>query len=153
MRIQLVKEKCPQEFRFLVDEFGFREPQVTGDEAEVRHIWLNSKAGVELVFDVHEQGLYLYIHRLVHGRMVDDDEDPDAPLNYFSIEDILEVRDPEEDLTDLVVQEELSAPRFEANLRHLGQVLQEHCADLLKGNFRLFEQLEAIERQRRMPDA
>ncbi len=153
MRKELLLEKCSRHFEFLVSDYGFKAPKVQSDETEIQMIWLSPKTGLELMFDRMENTAYVFLHQLQNGRLIQDDpEDDESPLTYFSIEDIVELRAPEMDLSELGPVAELSGPQLDKNLELLTGILKSHCKDILQGNFHFFSTLEAVERMRRQPD-
>ncbi len=145
------RELCRTLFRFLEEEYGFRVTEEKSDVFGSYITYRNTTTAVIISFEPREGGVFIRLYRLVDGKIPDYPVfvHPDTQLNMFYLDTLLEVRVP-----SLHVEQdpkEMAKP----SLSKLKEVLQQYAAllhlyanDILRGDFKVFEDLETIVKKR-----
>lgn len=140
---------CRNAFRFLEGEFSCWSVRDDLSEYRAACIWRNEKMAVTVSLELSYPGLFVKFSRLVDGKI------PETPVNIedepvlhsFYLEDLVALRAPHE-----VVRyepEDLWKPERLAELIYLDALLtRKHAADILTGDFSVFDDLEKIVRDR-----
>jgi hypothetical protein len=134
-------------FGFLEDAFGARlfQEKRTADTSELR--WANDTTGVRVSFEPQQGGVWVELYRLDAGRF------PAHPismghetrLDIFNLGTLLIARDPETWILVRQLQDD-GAPIRRIVHAHASALLM-HGADVLRGDFKVFPELEAIVRR------
>jgi hypothetical protein len=64
-------ELCEREFRFLVDEFGFGEPEQEAGRSYLAVAYRTDKIGIRVEFEEREQAIWVVLTPLEHGEWPD----------------------------------------------------------------------------------
>lgn len=147
----IVKDK----FGFLCDEYSFKLKRHRKDRWSYDFLYLSDKCGVHIVMDFRESYLFVSLHKLQNGILIDDPRfiDEKTVLTGFSLDTILLLRAPEALMKpgytygkdSIFFDKErglgLYVSAFADNLKKYG-------ADVLSGDFTIFETLEPIVKRR-----
>ena len=138
------------EFRFLVDEFGFRKRANKTDVEVYRLPYENGTTKVEIGFDWRDQ----YVYVLLGRRDVKKPKDarrlprPEDELVAFSLEDLLKLRTRKYGIDQDRFGKALTRKDIKEILSTYARGVREHAADVLQGDLTIFPELEKIVRKR-----
>ena len=143
-------EICEREFKFLVEEFGFKKTATKTDADTPRIRYENSTTMVEAGVEWREQYFYVAIGRRDRKKTKVKDRmpRPEDELVTFNLEDLLTLRVPGYIVSPGYFGQKLARKDIERIMRKYAQSLREHAADVLQGDFSIFPELEKIVRKR-----
>lgn|SRR5690348_7703219 len=143
-------EIAEREFRFLVEEFGFKQKAKKTDVEVYRLPYENATTKVEVGFDWRDQ----YIYVLLGRRDVKKPKDarrlpqPQDEIVAFNIEDLLKLRTGKYGIDQDRFGKALTRKDIKEILSTYARGVREHAADVLQGDFTVFPELEKIVRKR-----
>jgi hypothetical protein len=144
-----------EQFRYLADDFQFRLEKCKKIDGGFDILYVNNVCGVHIVYEFREAFLFITLHKLQNGKFVDNPRPikPESILTGFSLDDILLQRAPDaiikpaysygadSEFYDKERGLTLYVSKFSKNLK-------DHAADVLTGDFKIFEVLEPIVKKR-----
>lgn len=136
-----------KEFRFLVDEFGFKKKANKTDVEVYRLHYETKTTAVEIGFEWRDQ----YINVLLGRRDKKPPERmprPEDELLAFSLEDLLKLRTGKYAIDQDRFGKALTRKDIKEILNTYARGLREHGTDVLQGDFSIFPELEKIVRKR-----
>ena len=148
---QIVKE----EFDYLIKDYGFSLVKCKKVGAGYEILFKNKTTGVKIDYEFREAYIFVTIYRLRNGKLVENPRyiKPDSVIHGFSLDDILALRNPQAIVRpayEYPADSEFYDPVRGLTLyvRKFAQNLREYASELLEGDFRLFDKLEPIVRER-----
>lgn len=158
---------CDKYFRFLIEEFGCRivgkKPDSFGGEVTYR----NATTAVNVRYEQREHYVFILLCRLVRGKIPQEPifVHPKTKLYSFYLDDLFTIRSPDtkirrkpfgDKIPDLALKELIQAytsePFTERDLEHMIKTyaagLQRYAADILRGDFAIFPELDKIVKKR-----
>jgi len=133
---------CRQTFQFLVDDFGFKLTSIERGPINVGiHITYKSPVtAVEVSFEPRENTLFVSLIRFVNGKM------PEYllkyPMNTFYVDELIDLKSPSLRVEQKKTSELLSSREVQAILKQYADALRQIGADVLRGDMRVFSELE-----------
>ncbi len=142
-------EISARQFSFLKSEFGFQHKARRTSGGTLRDIYQNRTTAVEVALEWHEQYVYVELCRLVDGEIKENPfvVSADSELNCFNFENLLLVRAPAAHIPQQSGKA-LSADDMEVTLAAYSEALHKFAADVLKGQFGIFDQLDVLVKER-----
>jgi hypothetical protein len=136
-----------KEFRFLVDEFGFKKRANKTDVEVYRLPYENGTTKVEIGLEWRDQYVYVLLGRrdVKKPRRLPRPEDK---LIAFNLEDLLKLRTGKYAIDEDRFGKALTRKDIKELLSTYARGLREHAADILQGDFTVFPELEKIVRKR-----
>jgi len=143
-------EVCEAEFRFLVDEFGFRKKARKTSAGVFRVPYEGAPAKVEVGFEWRDQYIYVLLGKpglprwKAEGRL----PRPSDELMGFNLEDLLTVRAPGSGIDEKTFGRALTREDIEHVCGTYARALREQAADVLRGDFSVLPAVERIINER-----
>ena len=136
-----------KEFRFLVDEFGFKK-KANKTDVEVYRLRYESKTtNVEIGFEWRDQYIYVLLGRR-DRKKPERMPRPEDDLLAFGLEDLLKLRTGKYAIDEDRFGKALTRKDVRDILSIYARGLREHGVDVLQGDFSIFPELEKIVRKR-----
>lgn len=137
-------------FQFLIDQFGCGKEKKEPGGGIYNVLYLNATTGVEIGLEWREQYIYVELIRLIDGRVRENPIiiTPDSELTVFNLEDLLTIRAPKHKLSNRYVRQPLSVQQVEYIVTDYAFVLREYAADVLRGDFGVFTEMETLVKSR-----
>ena len=142
-------------FRFLEKEYGFRLVGPEKSNSRCQLTYLNATTGVAINYEYREQCIFVTLYRLIDGKLVKNPicYQDGSPWYGYGLSDVVQLRSPDDLLKPLDEYEDTSEfcqgkRGFRLYVTSFAKNLQNHASDILKGDFRIFEQLEDIVKDR-----
>jgi hypothetical protein len=136
-----------KEFRFLVDEFGFKKKANKTDVEVYRLCYETKMTKVEIGFEWRDQYIYVLLGRRDREKP-ERMPRPEDELLAFSLEDLLKLRTGKYAIDQDRFGRALTRKDIKEILNTYARGLREHGADVLQGDFSIFPELEKIVRKR-----
>jgi hypothetical protein len=136
-----------KEFRFLVDELGFKKKANKTDVGVYRLRYENKSTKVEVGFEWGDQYIYVLLGRR-DRKKPDRMPRPEDELVAFNLEDLLKLRTGKYAVDHDRFGRALTRKDVKEMLSTYARGLREHAADVLQGDFSSFPELEKIVRKR-----
>ncbi len=137
-------ELCKENFNFLIAEYGFSIMPVPKSKKLHKVVFQNKTTAVIVNWERNENWIYVELYRLVNGKLVIDPIiiSDQTELNGYHLDNLLSIRSPE-----------FSPQRFPVDdqdfiLKIYSNMLRQYAADVLNGDFRIFDELEKIVKRR-----
>lgn len=139
-------ELCRKHFGFLSEEFGFREAKK--ESSSWGHVLYlkNETTAVRISLEWEYPGVFVHLYRLVDGKIVENPiiiQQEDELMNY-SLDDLLSIRAPGLELSPIFGQPD----EIEGKLKSYAAAVRDCAADVLEGDFTIFEELDKIVKHR-----
>lgn len=148
MNTKVMEKKLRDKFDFLKQQYDFRE--VTNAVAKDYCIikMQNNTTGISLNYERREDDIIVYLYRLIDGAMIDDKIpiSADIPLNCIDLRYIV-VFKKGESITDYDWKE---GKFYDDLIQNIIYDLKNYAEDILKGNFEVFDKVDAIAKKRRL---
>lgn len=133
-------EMCLNEFRFLIDDYGFRVKSKSSDSTGHRVLFQNATTAVYVFFENRERLLDMRLCKLVDGEFVPDWISVDAPRTCFSIWRLASIRKRKlgsrsANATDEDIARDMAAQ---------AAFVRDYAQDVLRGDFSVFDELDHI---------
>jgi hypothetical protein len=142
--------KVEVHFRYLQTKYHFRVVQVDDSHWwHTRLVYQNETTAIYVDRSVEFDRVELSLLRLINGKIPDLTVfvTPDVTLSEFLFDNLLQVRAPLL-LPDLRTLKGLQEEQIEASLAFLANALEQYAADVLRGDFTIFAELEELVKQR-----
>ena len=161
---------CSEHVQFLIDEFGCRVVGKKSDNFKDEVIYRNATTAVKVSYEPRERSMFILLCRLVDGNIPQEPifVRPKTKLYSFYLDDLLALRSPGarilrrkpfggitfDDLdAKQIIEACAAAPPFtERDLEHMvktyATALHKHGADILRGDFSVFTELDRIVKKR-----
>jgi len=136
-----------QEFKFLVDDYGFGMSKSLSDIT--RCVYFNSTSTIDISYEINECKITVVIGKLVNG---DIPERPifinnDTTIYAYNLLDIISVLESKlvtsfdqiYDDYSVYLDEEKGMQKY---ARDFAKLVKKYCTNILKGDFVIFEKLE-----------
>jgi hypothetical protein len=143
------KELCNLYFRFLIDEFGFKQVKNKSETWGREIVFKNSSTAVSLLFESREFRLFMYVHRLLNGEIAPKEKiGPNSTIHSFEFDDVVI----HFDKTAFIPPYEPSTPlnefTLENHIKRKADNLKMFGKNILLGDFSLFPVLEKKVKER-----
>lgn len=147
-------ELCREIFRFLEEDFGCKVVSVKEDVYGDYITYQNLTTAIRIALEPREGGVTARLYRLISGKI------PDYPvsiksettLHVFYLDDLIALRAPstkvEQPLYDLFPGGGPNVRLLKQILAQYARVLREYGSEILKGDFRVFVELDKIVKKR-----
>jgi hypothetical protein len=142
-------------FDFLVREFDFKIQKVENLSGGSEFIYLNKMCGVQITYEFREAYLFVTIFKLQQGRLIDNPRPflLQSKATGVSLDDVIAIKHPGSRMKPVYeygknsefYDEKLGLNRY---IAHFAKNLREYGSELLRGDFRIFENIESIMRER-----
>jgi hypothetical protein len=141
---------CLEKFHFPVTEFACKSVVKKERSGVCRVIYRNGTTAVEIGLEWKEQYIYVEICRLVDGKMK---ENPiviglESDLTVFNMDDLLSIRAPKVERRSKPTGGPLTPDDIEKILTDRALALHRYAQDILRGDFRIFCELDTIVKSR-----
>jgi hypothetical protein len=139
-----------KEFKFLVDEFGFKKKANKTDAGVYRLRYKTETTEIEIGLEWRDQYIYVLLGRRDRKKPQEKGRlpRPEDELVAFNLEDLLKLRSRKYAIDDDRFGKELRRKDIKEILSTYARGLREHAADVLRGDFTIFPELEKIVRKR-----
>lgn len=145
-------EKCCRRlFQFLVVEFGCDLIANERDNFGVYITYKNATTAIRISFEPREGGIFVLLSRLVGGNVPTYPIfiGPETVINSFYLDDIISLRDPSKGMQQ-TLPKEITKTYLEKCLATYADALRQYGADILRGDFGLFRELEKVVKRRQI---
>lgn len=129
---------CRSKFNFLT-YYGFEQATVREKWYATEIVYKNQTTGLKFSFESRENGIFLYVIRLINGEI------PayiDTPSRWLYLDNIVEFRSPSTTLPQKGFGEQLTPEDIDHVLTAYATALQEYAEDILNGEFSVFTELK-----------
>jgi len=149
MNIQTIANRLKMNFIFLQQEYGFQDVSSVIDKDFCIIKMQNNTTGIALHFERRDYTLFVYLYRLIDGKMVEDKIPVSAelPLNSIELQYIIQLREDSNDNTNIKSQTSKSLDEL---MQDVAANLKKYADDVLKGNFEAFSEVDSIAKKRRL---
>jgi hypothetical protein len=149
MKNQTIVNKLKDKFFFLQQEYGFKGVSSVIDKDFCIIKMQNDTTGIALHYERREDDVFVYLYRLIDGKMVEDKIpiSSDFPLNSIELRFIIQFREGEKFINKFQNQ---SSKSFDELLQDIAADLRKYANDVLKGNFEVFREVDSIAKKRRL---
>ena len=148
MNIQTIANTLKKTFSFL-QEYGFQPVSSVIDKDFCIIKMQNNTTGIALHYERRESNVFVYLYRLIDGKMVEDKipVSSDLPLNSIELQFIIQLREGENYVCKIQSQ---SSKSLDELIQAIAVDLKKYADDILKGDFGLFGELDSIAKKRRL---
>jgi len=145
-KAMLFFETCKEKFEYLINEFNFSVVSTRKDGGMYEIVFQNNTTAVIVNWERQENRIYTEVYRLVNGNLIPDPAiiSPNIELNGYYLDDLLSTR-----------CSGFSPTRFPVDdtgivqiISNYATLLHQHAADVLNGDFKIFNELEKIVKSR-----
>ena len=141
---------CQKTFHFLEKAYGFKLSAIDQDAYGVYLTYTNPTTAIVVSFEPREGGIFTRVIKLVDGKI------PSYPITIeestlissYYIEDIIALRGPPTKMEQPPIDDLRNISILSKVLTQHASALRTYAADILKGDFTLFPQLEQIVKKR-----
>lgn len=140
-----------EEFMFLESGYGFLLTECKKKDWGYELIYTNATTGIKVSYEYQQAYIYIVLYRLVDGKMIENSKSTEKEVSLFGcgLDDIISLRDSsalikpayeygeESEYYDKKNGLTLFTSAFANNLR-------KYAADVLSGDFKIFEEVEKI---------
>lgn len=139
------KYYCNTIFGYLEKEYGFKETKNEENRFGYYITYQNSTTAIRISYEPMECGVFVLLSRLINDDIPKYPVfiKPETIINSFYLDDIIKLKmlSSEKELrnTSLLNEKEL-----ETVMNECAHNLKQYATDILKGNFKLFEELDVI---------
>lgn len=142
---------CRKIFNFLEKDFGCRLDSVVRDSYGAYLAYRNSTTGVKISFTPGDGDVLIYLIKLIDGVM------PVYPVTitlkdsvyYFELDEVISIKNPTLQILNPSTDEMIKKiSTLKEILLQQAEYLKKYAADILKGNFSIFPELEKIVKKR-----
>jgi hypothetical protein len=167
-------EICKTRFDPIIKKYNFRIVKQVDEDWGYKLFMQNETTGIEMYFEFRDMMVLLKLYRLIDGTIQEAKGEirPDTVLNSFNINDLLEIRSPESkvpsqetiDGLDNIIKKMVAGKKVKLDeypeeiqngglsidnvlSKHLKN-LEEYAADILKGDFAIFKEIDIIVKKR-----
>jgi hypothetical protein len=136
-------------FNFLKHEYGCELISCIDDPDFYKLTFKNATTGVTIIYEYRDANVFIYLHRLVNGQIIEDKTpiSKDTQLNSIELSYIVQYRDAEK-LNKPIY--DLSVTSFEDMVSKLANNLRNFASDVLNGQFDVFLEINEIAKKRRL---
>ena len=155
MKTKPVDQLVKKEFDYLISDYGFA--LIECKETVGGYVWLflNATTGVHISYEYKEAYFHLTLYKLKGGKLIKNPAriSPNSTLTGFSLDDILSLRNSEARVMPAYqygAESEFYTRDngFRLYISRFADNLKRYASDVLVGDFRLFEKLDPIVKQR-----
>jgi hypothetical protein len=145
---------CKVEFEFLETEFNCKVVDISQTKSCELVIYTNETTAVQISLELRDGGIFVEIMKLVDGKIPPKEIfiNSNTQLNRFDFEDFLAIRNPSLSIERPDLNKLIFEPGWEKIMtrivRQFATELRKHASDVLKGDFRIFSNLEKIVKAR-----
>lgn len=144
-----------EQFKFLESNFGFRLSKCDKEDWGYELIYLNKTTGVKITYEFREAYIFIMLYKLVNGNLQENPSSiqEDTILYSYGLDDIISLRNSqalikpayqygeESEYYDKEKGLMLYVSAFAHNLK-------EYAADVLSGDFQIFNEVDRVVKER-----
>lgn len=144
-----------EQFKFLESNFGFRLSKCDKEDWGYELIYLNKTTGVKITYEFREAYIFIMLYKLVNGNLQENPRSiqEDTILYSYGLDDIISLRNSqalikpayqygeESEYYDKEKGLMLYVSAFAHNLK-------EYAADVLSGDFQIFNEVDRVVKER-----
>lgn len=149
MKTKNIANKLIEGFSFLQHEYGF-----TLASSDIKKEYCivkmkNSTTGISLQYEVMEDDIIVYLHRLLDGEIVEDKYplSVDIPLNAIELRFIIQFK---QGVNYISKFKSSSSESYDQLIADTANDLKKYADDILNGDFEVFDKVGAIAKKRRL---
>lgn len=144
-----------EQFQFLELEYGFKIKKCKKEDWGYELIYLNITTGVKIVYEFREAYIFISLYKLVNGNFIENPKsiESDMEIHGYGLDDIINLRNSKALIKPAYQYGEES--KFYNKDRGLmlfikafANNLKEYAADVLAGEFKIFQETKLIVRER-----
>lgn len=149
MNTQLIANKLRENFEFLKDEYGFKTVSDVIDKDFCTIKMQNDTTGVSLNYETREDDVIVYLYRLIEGKMIEDKipVSENIKLNSIELRFIIQFKKDDNSISTFQSQNSKSIDEL---IQNIVSDLKKYADDILKGDFDVFNKVDAIAKRRRL---
>jgi len=149
MIIQTIAKTLKKTFSFLQEEYGFQPGSSVIDKEFCIIKMQNNTTGIALYYERRESNVFVYLYRLIDGKMVEDKNpvSSDLPLNSIDLQFIIQLREGANYICKIQSQ---SSKSLDELMQDIAADLKKYADDILKGDFEVFSEVDSIAKKRRL---
>lgn len=142
-----LRSYCKRKLRPILSHYGPYKIEEHDTEVGFEILFKNATTGVLIECEIIGHELFMYVGELHEGqfRRTGGEFTPDTVVYDFSVGDAMALRMPPDELLD---DDKWRSLTLEERLNCLASGLANCCGDILQGDFRVFEQLDKIVKER-----
>lgn len=154
VKANLFEKLCRTSFKFLEEKFDCSVITTTQDVYADYVTYKNATTGVKIGLEPMESGVSILLLRLINGRLPDYEVSikSDTVLNSFYLDDLIALRGPtlkiKQPLLDLFPPGGPNERLLRRILDRYAELLEQYAADVLRGDFCVFDKLSEIVKKR-----
>jgi hypothetical protein len=140
---------CRNAFAQLVIRFDFKIAKMKASSGIFGYDLMNDTTAIRIIYEQREYRAFVQICRLVNHKIAPDPGEirPESELHCFYVDDLLSLRKPGYQVFSLDLSN-WSSYDPQAALRSYAGDLEVYGADVLTGNFVVFEELDRVVKER-----
>ncbi len=137
---------CKEKFNYLVTEFNFSPFSARKDGSLYEIVFRNNTTAVIVNWERSENWIYIELYRLVSGKLITDPTNisTQTNLNGYYLDDLLSIRHP----SFPPIKHPVSDKGIVDAITSYSTMLHRYAADVLNGDFTIFNELERIVKNR-----
>lgn len=149
MDIQNIANTLKQAFNFLQEEYDFKVVSSDIDKEFCIIKMQNITTGIALHYERRESNIFVYLYRLIDGKMVEDSipVSSSTPLNSIELQYIVQLKEGKNYVNKLQKQYSKSLNDL---IQDAAADLNKYAVDVLMGDFAIFSEVDSIAKKRRL---
>jgi hypothetical protein len=145
---EIFQIECKQAFHFLENNYNFKLKKVKNSVYSTCILYQNSTTAVEICFEKRELQVLVLLMKLINGEIPKYPMfiQPDTVINSFYLDDLMALN-----AVDIEQKEwgyELTAEDLKETITKYAHYLKEFGKDVLRGDFKIFVELEKKVKER-----
>lgn len=139
---EIFQIECKRTFQFLVDNYNFKIKKTENSTYSTCILYQNSTTAVEICFEKRELQILVLLMKLIDDKIPKYPIfiQPDTVINSFYLDDLMALSFIE--IKQKKWGDKLTAEDLQETLTKYANYLEEFGNDILKGNFKVFNELE-----------
>ncbi len=137
-------------YRYLIDDYAFRLRRKRAFSGWAEVLYRNRTTAVKIWWEYRDSYFEVSLSRLVDGKLLDDPWFilPDSVLNTFYLSNLVAIRCPDRKTLPKLIGTPFTDGDIEELMSAQSSALREWADDVLRGDFSVFPQLDAVVKAR-----
>ena len=144
-----------EQFKFLESDFGFRLSKCDKEDWGYELIYLNNTTGVKITYEFREAYIFIILYKLVNGNLIENPRSiqENTILYGYGLDDIISLRNSQA-LIKPAYQYGKESEYYDKKkglilyVSAFANNLKEYAADVLSGDFTIFNELDGVVKER-----
>lgn len=144
-----------EQFKFLESDFGFQLPKSEKEVWGYELVYLNKTTGVKITYEFREAYIFIVLYKLINGNLQENPRNiqENTVLYGYGLDDIIGFRNPQALIKPAYQYGEESEYYDEKHgltlyVTAFAHNLKEYASDILSGDFKIFDGVDRIVKER-----